>query len=92
MHLRKSKIVNLCSGYKDAWIVPMLMYLHGDDESDWMKLVNIQNIEIATRNIKRLTATLHISFQITFMKHLPQDKRFHFLNDIKTPFSDTTIA
>ena len=92
LHLRKSKIVNICSGYKDAGIVPMLMYLHDDDESDWMKLVNIQNIEIATRNIKRLSATLHISFLITFMKHLPKDKRFHFLNDIKTPSSDTTIA
>ena len=41
LHLRKSKIVNICSGYKDAGIVPMLMCLHGDDESDWMKLVKI---------------------------------------------------
>ena len=26
LHLRKSKIVDICSGYKDAGIVPMLMY------------------------------------------------------------------
>ena len=88
LHLRKSKIVNICSGYRDAGIIPLLMYLHDDEESDWMKLVNIQNIEIATRNIKRLSATLHITFLITFMKSLSQESRYEFLKAMRNPSSD----
>lgn len=34
LHLRKYKIVNICSGYRDAGIIPLLMYLHDDEESD----------------------------------------------------------
>ncbi|MEW8547362.1 MAG: hypothetical protein AB2693_27960, partial [Candidatus Thiodiazotropha sp.] len=90
LHLRKSNIVNIFSGHRDAGIMPLLMYLHDDEESDsdWMKLVNIQIIEIATRNIKRLSATLHITVLITFMKSLSQASRCKFL----TVMSSETVG
>lgn len=93
LHLRKSKIVNICSGYREAGIIHLLMYMHDDEETDWMKLINIQNIEIATRNIKRLSATLHIAFIITFMKSLTADERSRFLEymkSISTPIKATS--
>ncbi|KAL3841569.1 hypothetical protein ACJMK2_019691 [Sinanodonta woodiana] len=62
LHLRKSKIMNLISAYETSGLIHILKYMRDDDiEKDCSKLVTIENIEIATQNVWRLSAALHIS-------------------------------
>lgn len=84
LHLRKSKITNLCTGYKDAGILQLLMYMNDDEkEKDWMKLVDATHIEHATRNIKRLSLTLHLFFLILFLHSLESDMAAEVVSVLK---------
>ena len=81
LHLRKSKITNLCTGYKDAGIIQLLMYMNDDDkEKDWMKLVEATHIEHATRNIKRLSLTIHLFMMVLFIRSLSAATASKFLH------------
>ncbi|VDI60748.1 Hypothetical predicted protein [Mytilus galloprovincialis] len=52
LHLRKSKITNLISAYKEAGLIHILQYMKDEEnEKEWSKLLSIENIETATRNI-----------------------------------------
>lgn len=44
-------------------------------EKDWSKLLSIDNIETATRNIWRLSMALHISFMSKFVNSLKLEDR-----------------
>ena len=71
LHLRKSKIVNLFSAYKTAGLLHLLKFMKdSEQEDDWMKLITIQNIDTATRNIRRLSMALHLAFFVRFMATL----------------------
>ena len=72
LHLRKSKIMNIISAYETSGLIHILKYMRDDDiEKDCSKLVTIENIEIATQNVWRLSAALHISVIVTFINSLP---------------------
>ncbi|CAC5405584.1 unnamed protein product [Mytilus coruscus] len=63
LNLRKSKITNLISAYKATGLLHILRYMKDEEnEKDWTKLLTIENIETATRNIWRLSVALHLSF------------------------------
>ena len=73
LHLRKSKITNLISAYETTGLIHILKYMKDDDtETDCSNLVSIGNIEIATRNIWRLSAGLHVALIFTFMTSISQ--------------------
>ena len=70
LHLRKSKINNLCSGYQHAGIVHIFKYMRDDDVKEWKKLIKPDHIDKATRYIRRLSLSLHLAFICTFMQTL----------------------
>lgn len=73
LHLRKSKITNLISACKTTCLIHILKYMKDDDtETDCSNLVSIGNIEIATKNIWRLSAGLHVALIFTFMNSISQ--------------------
>ena len=74
LHLRKSKITNLCAAYKDLGILHLLMYMRDTDDQDWAKLLSSSHIDQATIYIRRLSMALHISFMLTFLLTLPTEK------------------
>lgn len=74
LHLRKSKIVNLLSGYKDAGLLTLTKYLQDSEETELNKMVRPEMIESATVFVKRLAMTLHVVFMILFLKSLPPDE------------------
>jgi hypothetical protein len=71
LHLRKSKIINLVSAYKDAGLSNLTCYLQDTDESDISKIVHPEKIEQATRFIRRLAVSLQMAFLVLFLQHLP---------------------
>ena len=82
LHLRKSKITNLFSGYKDAGLVHILKYMKDDDEKAWSKLLTIENINAATRCVFRLSMALHLAFFICFLRQLTELEREAILSTI----------
>ena len=84
LHLRKSKITILFSAYQDAGIVEILQYMRDDKQDDWKRLVSVQHIDIATRHVKRIAASLHIAFLVVFTKSLPANEQQLFWNDMET--------
>ena len=92
LHLRKSKITNLCTGYKEAGILQLLMYMNDDEkEKDWMKLVEATHIEHATRNIKRLSLTIHLFLMVLYLRSLSADAASQFLLMLDSQNADDTI-
>ena len=92
LHLRKSKITNLCTGYKEAGIVQLLMYMNDDEkERDWMKLVESTHIDHATRNIKILSLTIHLFLMVLFIRSLSADDATKFLLMLDTLEMDDAI-
>ncbi|XP_070203435.1 uncharacterized protein [Littorina saxatilis] len=74
LHLRKSKIVNLLSAYKDAGLSSLTRFLHDSEETDLKKIVRPENIESATTFVKRLALALQTAFFLTFHRSLsPED-------------------
>ena len=83
LHVRKHKITILFSAYKDAGLVQLLRYMRDNEEDDWKKLLSAEHIDMATRHIRRLSATFHIAFLITFMRGLSQDEKEEILSSLK---------
>ncbi len=85
LHLRKSKIRNLCSGYEDSGLYYLLGFMQ-NRELDMTHLVSMQNIEDATRNIRRISFSLHLAFIIKFLEYLPTEEaqlaRKHLSEDL----------
>ena len=84
LHLRKSKITILFSAYQNAGIVEILQYMRDDKQDDWKRLISVQNIDIATRHVKRIATFLHIAFLVVFTKSLPANEQQLFRNDMET--------
>ena len=79
LHLRKSKITNLISAYKSCGLIHILQYMKDEDtEKDWTKLLSIDNIEKATRNIWRLATALQIAFMTAFYESLTEMQKEEF--------------
>ncbi|VDI35096.1 Hypothetical predicted protein [Mytilus galloprovincialis] len=75
LHLRKSKITNLISAYKTTGLLHILRYMKDEEnEKDWTKLLTIENIETATRNIWRLSVALHLSFFVCYVSTLTEEE------------------
>ncbi|CAC5383204.1 unnamed protein product [Mytilus coruscus] len=75
LHLRKSKITNLISAYKTTGLLHILRYMKDEEnEKDWTKLLTIENIETATRNIWRLSVALHLSFFVCYVSALTEEE------------------
>ena len=67
LHLRKSKITNLCSAYKDVGILHLLMYIRDTKETEWTNLLHASHFDQATKFIRRLALGLHVAFMLTFI-------------------------
>ena len=83
LHLRKSRITNVCSGYKDAGLPHILKHMRDEDYEDWDTLISIQNITKATRYIRRVSLVLHVAFLSTFIIRL-SDEEQELVNDLLT--------
>ncbi|CAC5399883.1 unnamed protein product [Mytilus coruscus] len=83
LHLKKSKINNICSGYKHAGIIQILKYMRDEEYNEWKKLISADHIEKASRYIRRLSIALRISFQVKFIQTLQQDQRKEVLSDLQ---------
>ena len=85
LHLIKHHIVNVCSGYKEAGLLHILMYMTGDERHDnWTKLLTILNIRMAARLMRRLSIGLHVAFQVKFMHQLKEDEALCFIDDLQS--------
>jgi hypothetical protein len=83
LHLRKSKIVNLTSAYKDAGLLHLMKYMRDDEaHDDWTQLLSVSNIETATRYIKRLAVAFQQAFLVAFLQSLPETEAECLLNDL----------
>ncbi len=80
LHLRKSKINSLFSGYKDTGLLHLLKYMKDDSIAEWAKLISLEHIDIATRHVRRLSQALHIAFMAVFMATL-SDKQFEEMEE-----------
>lgn len=88
LHLRKSKITNLISAYKSTGLIHILRYMKDDDnEKEWTKLLTIENIETATRNIWRLSVALHTCFFVCFINTLTPEEANELKMMLKTSVS-----
>ena len=67
LHLRKSKITNACSAYKDIGMLHLLMYMRDTKDTEWATLIQTSHIDQATKFIRRLSLGLHVAFMITFL-------------------------
>ena len=81
LHVRKSKITVLFSGYQKAGLVEMLRFMRDEAIEDWTKLVSLAHIEAATRYVRRLSIALHVSFLIEFIKSLSGKEKEDCVND-----------
>jgi hypothetical protein len=84
LHLRKSRITITLSSYKDAGLMQLLQYMRDDDDTSWAKLINIHHIDVATRNIKRLSHALHAAFIIKFSSTLKKEEGCKLLNELSS--------
>ena len=83
LHLRKSKITNLCTAYKDAGIIHILRYMRDDDTQEWSKLISAEDINKASRYIRRLSLAFHVAFMSKFLTTLEREKRLTAERDLK---------
>ncbi|XP_076084880.1 uncharacterized protein LOC143055600 [Mytilus galloprovincialis] len=84
LHLKKSKITNLFSGYKDAGILHLMKYMKDTDkEADLVDLLS-SNIETAARYIKRLALAIHLAFFLKFVSTLTKQEANNLIQDIKS--------
>ncbi|CAC5397927.1 unnamed protein product [Mytilus coruscus] len=92
LHLRKSKITNLISAYKDSGLIHILQYMKYDEnEKDWAKLLTIANIETETRNIWTLSTAIHVTLCISFLKSLPKNEAQTLLRFFESSSSTQTF-
>ena len=62
-----------------------------EKERDWMKLVESTHIDHATRNIKRLSLTIHLFLMVLFIRSLSADDATKFLLMLDTLEMDDAI-
>ncbi|CAC5385091.1 unnamed protein product [Mytilus coruscus] len=82
LHLRKSRICNIFSGYKNAGLVHLLGYMRDDNTDEWSKLLSERCIDDATTVIWRLSLSLHLSFFLQFIMQLPSEKLKEIIKDM----------
>ena len=84
LHLRKSKITLLGSAYENAGIKSIIKYMKDDDiHTEWSKLVTIEEINKATRMIRRLAHALHLGFLVQFFRYLPPETAKELRDDLQ---------
>ena len=83
LHLRKSMITILFSAYNDAGLFHILRYMRDDDKQEWSSLVSVHHIDMATRNVRRISLSLHLAFLISFARNLPELECEEFLADAR---------
>ena len=83
LHLRKSMITILFSAYNDAGLFHILRYMRDDDKQEWSSLVSVHHIDMATRNVRRISISLHLAFLISFARFLPESECEEFLADAR---------
>lgn len=74
LHLRKSKINTLFSAYKDAGLPQLLMCMCDDDRIEWTKLLSIDHIDVATKYVRRLAISFHVSFLSRFLQCIDENE------------------
>ena len=86
LHLRKSKINSLGSAYEAAGIKKVVKYMKDDETHwEWSKIVTLEQIDSATRVIKRLSQALHIAFVIKYLEYLPRSRAKVLRDDLADP-------
>ena len=83
LHLRKSLINSIFSAYKNAGLVQLLQYMKDDDQKEWTKLITAEHIDVATKNVKRLSHAFHTAFMVKFLGYLPQPEAQMLLYDLQ---------
>lgn len=48
----------------------ILRFMGDEEQEDWAKLISVQHIDTATRQIKRKALSLHLAFVVTFAQTL----------------------
>ena len=84
LHLRKSKLTILFSGYKDAGLIQLVRIMRDDEKSDWSKLASVTHIDVATRHVKRLALSFQLAFLIAFSQTLGHEDLQSFLGDMES--------
>ncbi|CAC5412713.1 UBE2D [Mytilus coruscus] len=74
LHLRKSKINTFFSSYKKTGLLQLLMYMCDEEKKEWPKLVTMDHIDVATKYVRRLSLSFHISFICRFLQSLKQEE------------------
>ena len=88
LHLRKSKIKNLFSAYKEAGIVHMLKYMKDANQDEWMKFLTVKNIDAATRTVWHISMSLHLVFFIKFVQQLLVSQQTNLLENMVVESED----
>lgn len=70
LHLRKSKITNFCTAYRNAGIIEILKYMRDEEFNDWKKLISAEHINMASKYIRRLSIALKVAFVTKFLQTL----------------------
>ena len=92
LHLRKSKITNLCSAYKDLGMLHLLMYMRDTDDQEWAKLIESAHIDQATRYIRRLALALHMAFMVSFMGSISGVHRIKLMHNLASGSVEDSIS
>ncbi|CAC5386648.1 unnamed protein product [Mytilus coruscus] len=72
LHLKKSKINNICSGYKHAGIIQILKYMRDEEYNEWKKLISVDHTENASSRRENATFLLHYEI----MEHCEENFQF----------------
>ena len=79
LQLRKSVIIILFSAYNDAGLCHILRCIRDDDKQEWSNLVSVHHIDMAIRNVRRISISFNMAFLISFAKNLPESDCEEFL-------------
>ena len=71
----------LFSAYRDAGLLHILQYMRNDNK-EWSKLLHLQHIDMATRNVKRLAQSFHLAFLLSFSSSLEPEDRHACFEDL----------
>ncbi|CAC5365991.1 unnamed protein product [Mytilus coruscus] len=74
LYLRKSKINSLFSSYKETGLLQLLIYMCDEEKKEWPKLITMDHIDVATKYVRRLSLSFHISFNCRFLQCLKQEE------------------
>jgi len=83
LHLRKSKITTLISGYDKAGLKTLIRYIQDTNEPDFSKVLRSDKIDKCTQVIRRLASALNIVFFIKFLESLPKTDAQELESDMR---------